>query len=280
MRQSLFPADSTAEAADGRFIRLPGWCCQAAGGDPRETEAVSAAWLLLYASAHLFDSVQDGDAPDEWWRELGSGAALNVACGLLASAWSVLAGIDRPWIDAVRQDFAHTVLQMGSGQHADLTARRLSLEAAWSIARAKSGAFFALACRAGARVAGAPQPSLEQYAEYGLSLGLMVQIADDASDLQAQDGMLQPAAFPLAFAWETASPQDVRLLAQAVKAQYDRGDRRRLRRMLDHNGTSLYLSAKLAQLRTRGIRALEAASAQPPAKEKLSQLLHSLDPYS
>lgn len=277
MRQSLFSAQAGAESERSPLplLRLPGWCCEAVGGDPDEAEPVAAAWILLYASAHLFDAVQDGDLPDPWWRELGRGVPLNAACALLASAWSVLLRSDRPWTAPVRQDFADTVLLMASGQHADLSGGPLSLERAWEIAAAKSGAFFALATRSGARIGGAEAGALEHFAEFGTNLGLMIQVADDAADLQSDFADLARSGLPIAYARATAPPSVQPRLARMVEAQYDQRD---LHDMLDRNGTALYLTAKLAQLRARGVRALHAAAARPPARERLCQMLLSLDP--
>lgn len=277
MRQSLFSAQSGADSERSPLplVKLPGWCCEAAGGDPDEAEPVAAAWILLYASAHLFDAVQDGDPPDAWWRDLDAGVPLNAACGLLASAWSVLLRIDRRWAAPVRRDFADTVLQMASGQHADLSGGPPSLDRAWEIAAAKSGAFFALAARSGARIGGAAGKSLKYFAEFGANLGLMIQIADDAADLQSPFSVLARSGLPIAYARATA-PASLRLdLAQMIEAQYDQRD---LHDLLDHNGTKLYLTAKLAQFRARGIRALHAAEARPPARDRLCKLLLSLDP--
>lgn len=280
MRQSLSPGrDAPAPRAEAAPLHsLCELCCQAAGGQASEARPVSAAWMLLYASAHLFDSVQDGDPPDEWWSALGSGAAVNVACGLLTSAWAVLGRVRRPWIDPVRTDFAQTVLQMGSGQHVDLTGRRLSLEAAWTVAEAKSGAFFALACRSGARVAGAATEEVQHYGRYGMNLGLMVQVSDDIDDLNSERTVPLAPPLPVAYSLETAAPPDRSRLARALESATERTARRKLPKLLSHHGVTLYLSTKLAEFRIRGLEALHAAAPQPAAGERLAQLILSLDP--
>lgn len=280
MRQSLSPGTTaTTPSADAPPLHaLCELCCQAAGGRGPDSRPVSAAWMLLYASAHLFDSVQDGDPPDEWWSGLGNGPAINVACGLLTSAWAVLGRVECGWIDAVRTDFAHTVLQMGSGQHLDLTSSRLSLERAWSVAEAKSGAFFALACRSGARVAGAPTDQVRHYGAYGMNLGLMLQVADDVDDLSSPWDPTTSPPLPVAYSLETANQPDQVALARSLGFSTDRVARRKLQRMLSHNGVTLYLSTKLAEFRLRGLEALQAAVPRPPASEQLTKLILSLDP--
>ena len=254
MRLSL--SSEQAQAGDSpprhSWLSLPGLCCQAAGGNPQEGDRAAAAWALLYTAAHLFDSVQDGDPADPWWQPLGPGPAINVATGLLTSAWLVLdqLGLQRPVVQQLIQDAQATVLQMASGQHLDLTESRPSLRTAWAIAEAKSGAFFGLACQSGARLASAPQPVIDHYREYGLNLGLIVQIGDDLEDIQA--GRSLPP-LPMAYCMEMASGAD-------------------------DSGVHLYLATKLALFRARALEALDAAGAAQPAKDQLTGLIRSLVP--
>jgi len=254
MRLSLSSGNVQADDAPPRhsWLSLPGLCCQAAGGDPQEADRVAAAWVLLYTAAHLFDCVQDDDPADPWWQALGPGPAINVASGLLTSAWLVLAelGVHRPVVQQLIQDFQQTVLRMASGQHLDLTDPQPSLQAAWAIAEAKSGAFFALACRSGAQLAGTPQPVADHYAGYGLNLGLIVQIGDDLQDIRA--GRSTPP-LPVAYCREMALGAD-------------------------DDGAQLYLATKLAQFRARALDSLEAASGDQPAKGQLAKLVCSLVP--
>ncbi len=213
---------------------------------------MAAAWVLLYTAAHVFDSVQDGDPADPWWQALGPGPAINVATGLLTSAWLMLAQLEfqRQAVQRLIQDFQQTVLRMASGQHLDLTDRRPSLRSAWAIAEAKSGAFFGLACRSGARLADAPQPVTDLYGEYGLNLGLIVQIGDDLEDIQA--GRPAPP-LPMAYCME-----------MALEA--------------DDSGAQLYLATKLAQFRARALSSLDAAGGAQPARDLLAELICSLVP--
>lgn len=254
MRLSLSSGNAQTADAPPRhsWLSLPSLCCQAAGGDPQEADRVAAAWVLLYTAAHLFDSVQDDDPADPWWQALGPGPAINVATGLLTSAWLVLAQlkIQRQVVQQLIQDFQQTVLRMASGQHLDLTDPRTSLRAAWAIAEAKSGTFFGLACRSGAQLAGAPQQVTDHYGEYGFNLGLIVQIGDDLEDLQA--GRSAPP-LPVAYCREMALGADDR-------------------------GAQLYLATKLAQFRALALNSLDAAGAAQPAKGQLAELICSLVP--
>jgi geranylgeranyl pyrophosphate synthase len=64
-----------------------------------------------------------------------------------------------------------------------LSADAPDLSTCWQIAEAKSGAAFALACYAGARLATNRSDMLDAFFEYGRELGTIVQIDDDLEDL-------------------------------------------------------------------------------------------------
>lgn len=280
MRQSL-SSGSDGDAGQPRFpfLSLPGLCSQAVGGAPEQAAEVSAAWVLLYAAAHLYDAVQDHDPPDPWWEALGDGVAINVATGLLSSAWLVLNRTQGPpqIVRTIREDFSRTVLQMCSGQHLDLARQLLPLERAWAAAEAKSGAFFALACRAGARIGGANQRAIDALAEYGRNLGLMLQIADDLSDLHDLPEPASIPALPVAYCMEIAAPEHrTRLMRTAQRSDPAVG--LGSRQLLSESGTALYLQTKLTLHRARAQEALESAHAIPPANYQLADLLTALDP--
>lgn len=281
MRQSLSSGSDRAAVGQPRFpfLSLPGLCSQAVGGSPEQATEVAAAWVLLYAAAHIYDAVQDHDPPDPWWEALGDGVAINVATGLLTSAWLVLdqAKGPPPVVRTIREDFSCTVLQMCSGQHFDLRSQVSLLERAWEAAEAKSGAFFALACRAGARVGGANKTAVDALAEYGRNLGMMLQIGDDLSDLHDSPEPASIPALPVAYCMETAAPEHrTRLMRTAQRSGPAVGSE--IRQLLADSGTALYLQTKLTLHRARAQEALESAHAIPPANYLLADLLTALDP--
>jgi geranylgeranyl pyrophosphate synthase len=259
-------------------------CCQAAGGDPCQAEPVTAAWVLLYAAAHLLDSIQDGDPPDAWWEPLGSGPASNVATGLIATTSLLLtSGLEPlPSRDLLVQDFFQTVLQMSSAQHSDLTVPSPSLEGCWKVAEAKSGAFFGLACRAGARAAGIDEGLVSHYSTYGVSLGLLVQIGDDLGDLatvesgQSGHGQLALAA---AYLRSVGSPEAPPELLRGLQASSSRlsPDPLVIDR-LGKSGAGLYLHTKVHQFRQRGATALRLGAQPSTAVSELLELLETTPP--
>jgi geranylgeranyl pyrophosphate synthase len=292
LRQAL--SLERAQGADGdqgpnRWAQLPGLCCQAAGGDPLWAEDLAAAWLLLYLAADLMDSVQDGDPPDPWWAEQGPGAALSVATGLFFSASLALNRLQaldsqKPAPAEVVKDFYQSFLHMSSGQYLDILQAQPSLEEYWQIAAAKSGVFFSLACRAGARLATAERTRVDSFSRFGQHLGLLIQIRDDLEDLMADPKdqadlrlLATSRSLPVAYALQVSSP-DVRsrLLDCLKRSCEDNQAAREAWDLVEESGAALYVVAEMERHRNQALQALEQAQASPPAKDRLVGLVNKM----
>jgi competence protein ComQ len=280
-----------AKTSGGRdpeaFSGFPGLCCQAAGGQVVWADPLAAAWLMYYTAAHLMDSLEDQDDPDEWWAESGPGAALNVATGLFFSAGLALQELNRLPLDhRVTQETITLALQpfmrMSSGQYADFISPPQTLEEYWRIAAAKSGEFFALACRAGARLATSRAEALDGFEQYGMNAGLLVQVLDDLveyRDLIRGAGSVEAkslsASLPSLFIREVcpapAAERFERLLSEP-------GERARpeLVHLLEENGVGQYLMAELEMRRSLAQQGLEAGAPPGPARNALLELLHAI----
>jgi geranylgeranyl pyrophosphate synthase len=292
MRQALSLERAQGGDVDqgpNRWAQLPGLCCQAAGGDPLRADDFAAAWLLLYLAADLMDSVQDGDAPDPWWAEQGPGMALSVATGLFFSAslalnrFRALDSQEQASAEVVK-DFYQSFLYMSSGQYLDLLQAQPSLEEYWQIAAAKSGVFFSLACRTGARLAIAERARVDSFSHFGKHLGLLIQIRDDLEDLmadpkdQADQRLLATSrSLPVAYALQVSSP-DVRsrLLDCLQRSPKDDQAAREAWDLVEESGAALYVVAELERHRTQALQALEQAQASPPARERLKGLVNKM----
>jgi hypothetical protein len=153
------------------WLLLPSLCCQAAGGDPNVTNEVAGAWLLFYTAAHVFDSIEDQDQLEDNLAQWRPGVNINIATGLVISASSILNDLSqrentREIAHELGQDFFGGILTMASGQHADLVSRQLELKQWYEIAEAKSGSFFSLACRSGARLGTSDPDKINSYSDY------------------------------------------------------------------------------------------------------------------
>jgi geranylgeranyl pyrophosphate synthase len=274
MRQILPGQAQKADAGQVsvRWIILPYLCCQAAGGDPHWADSLAAAWYLLFVAAHLMDQVEDRDEPDPSWAAQAPGAGLNAATGLFFTASLALKDLyqhdeTRSAASDVMTDFYAGFLRMSSGQHADLIQPEPTLEQYWDIARLKSGAFFQVACRCGARLAAASADQLEGFNIYGQHLGILKQILDDLEDIQPPDSHkpMHPwpditRSLPVVYAM-SVFPQEERerlrlSLQNAGKSQTAARDAFRL---LEQSGAALYLQMEIERQRDQAIAAIRRA---------------------
>ena len=272
------------------WINLPGLCCQAAGGDPRWADEVAAAWVLCYAAAQLFDNLEDQDPLESKWPS--PGVALNAACGLLFSASLVLNQIKsgskvQSLAAQVGVVFFNALLSMASGQHRDLVQPEPTLEDWLETAAAKSGAFFGLACWAGARLATDEMPRLEGFVGFGRHLGTSIQILDDLGDLRALSDAGDPVlsaefskSLPVAYAREVCpEPVKAHLLKRLESGKHDVAAAWEALQLLKENGAEIYILAEIERQRGLAFAALEQARPQPVAGEQLAGMLHRLDEY-
>ncbi len=292
MRRSLYPELPHRDEPSGQApqsLLLPGLCCQAAGGDPLWTDDITSSWYLLYVAAHLMDSVQDQDEPDEWWADSGPGAALSVATGLFFSATQTLNHLmddqhTRNAAAAIIEDFSKSFLAMSGGQYRDLTQPQPSLEQYWEVSSAKSGVFFALACRSGARLATQETHLLDAYGSFGQQIGALVQIRDDLQDLippQTSElhGWRRKLSRSLAtvYALEVLQPTQRERLQECLAAvPFDMQAVENALHLIDQSGAALYLLVEMERHRSQGLAVLEQTSGRSPAKDILGDFLNNL----
>jgi geranylgeranyl pyrophosphate synthase len=268
---------------------LPGLCCQAAGGKLASTLEISAAWLLLYTAAHVFDTIEDGDLDPQVNKLGGGGPAINVANGLLLSAAIILNSLQKKNVSQelagdMEADYLETILVMTSGQHLDLTNPQINLDQWWQIAGAKSGAFFSLACRSGAHLAKCDKVKVKAYSDFGFHLGLMLQILDDLEDFQtflesrgnSNPGILQKT-LAVAYADSVLAETEKNKLSQLILATSPQPEvEDEIIDLLDGCGAGLYMVAALERHYGLGNASLAEANPDPPAGERLDALIHSL----
>lgn len=279
------------QTGPARLALLPGLCCQAAGGDPLWADDLALAWLLLYIAAHLMDSVEDQDEPDAWWAGLGPGAAINASTGLFFSAALALQRLfERPETrakaEATSADFYRSFLTMCSGQHLDLVHPEPGLEQYWQIVAAKSGTFFALACRCGARLAAANPTCLEAFSRFGQHIGCLIQIRDDLGDVTPAHAVgsfsWKPEirrSLPVVYALQVfPQPLGARLRQSLQAAPHSFQAAEEALDLIEQSGAALFISLEVDRHRRLALEALAQAMPQPAAAEMLIALIHQLAP--
>jgi geranylgeranyl pyrophosphate synthase len=287
MSRALSPSRSAGvpnEAPTVSWVLLPCWCCQSAGGAFRSAEPLAAAWGLLYAASHILDQIEDGDVEGPFGPSSATSQMLNASTGLIVSASLMMhqlsqRGVPTPLVGLLAADLHHTVLGICGGQHLDLVQEEVSLETAWQIAERKTGAFFALACRAGARLATDDADRLAAYGRFGHHLGLLLQISDDWSDLRPSEGKSDLArgvrsTLPVAYALSVLPP-DVcaRLRAALSQAPASPDAEAEAQALIASAGAELYLTTEALRHRRQAALALEQAGPPSAARDALGDLL-------
>ena len=291
LRQAL-PFFNSTEDSYQNFIDLmylPNLCCQAAGGQPFWADEITAAWLLFYIGAHIMDSIEDLDMPDEWWDLQGPGVALNVASAFFFSASTLLNEYyqhERTYriTNPVIADFNIGFLRMCQGQHFDLVTKRPTLQQYWEMVGAKSGTFFSIASRSGASLATRDNSRIESFSKFGYHLGILIQILDDLEDLDANNliGLLSNRAqvystLPFVYAMEVSAQDERKQINSYLDSEsFDVQLASELIRFLDELGTGIYIHAEIQKHREKALEALNNANPAPPAKDLLITKLAEL----
>lgn len=272
------------------LMSLPNLCCSAAGGGEQQAQGFAAAWQILYTALHILDAIEDDDRPDGTWAQWGVGPAINITTGLLTSGHEALealidSGVNAQTARQIRSDFNQTILTMCAGQHNDLTMHQPTLDESWKIAEAKSGHFFALASRSGARLATEDQQVIDRFGQFGFHLGMLIQIGDDLSGLWSTTedfSDLRDAnrwTLPIAYAMSTAAPEDRMLLTACLQAAAsDSAAEAQARALIIKTGAVLYLMAEAQRHYQHAKTLVLQLASTTPACESLLALLQSYLP--
>lgn len=266
---------------------IPSITCSAVSRDPAKAIPVTAAWQLIRLAAKLFDDVEDGEAGDR------SAEVNNLATGYLFAAQAALEklteyGISWKQSQRVRKGFNQACLQTCAGQDVDLSARwdrGVPTPDDWlEVARSKSGVLFAWASWAGAVVAGASQEVQDSFWEYGLHLGILVQIADDYNGIWNSPLKTDLSAYrvtlPISYAHFVANPDErdalLGLLREANQGIADAASKGR--DLITALGTQKFILAAAQVQRHEAVETIHRLCLSNLASESLSTLLDNTFP--
>jgi geranylgeranyl pyrophosphate synthase len=251
----------------------------AVAGEPGPAP-LTGACLCVFLGADLFDNVVDDELPEEW-LEAGPVAATLTAVTFLALVWKALGrlgehGAPAERIGALVELFADRLLQLSSGEHADLAGPASpTAEQALAIAEAKSGIQFALYTRAGALLAGATPEQADAYAEYGAALGTGSQLMSDLADVcqgpPSDDLRNGSLTLPVIHALGAAHGDALEHLLPAARTSEDA--QAEVRAALIGAGSPAYVGEMAGEQRRRALAALERSGARDPAAAELRQLV-------
>lgn len=291
MRRAISPARVFSEEAQqkssSKWVLLPCISCQAAGGDAAWAIDIAVAWFLFYLGAHIMDNVEDQDEPDEWWADTGPGAAINAATGLFFTASTALNHLHQDehtlkYAVEITDAFHKTFMQMGSGQHLELSSSEFSIEQYHQIASAKSGEFFGLACKTGAMLSSQEPTVLDAYYQYGHNLGVMIQMFDDLIDISASRGSVllddwksTRLTLPVIYALNVLPEKDrIKLKDLLMHAEGRQDVSAQAVEIINQCGAVLFVRAEFERYRARAIEALRLTNPAESAYTMLKEIVN------
>ena len=264
-----------------KLVLLPGLSCESVGGNFRNANSFAAAWYLYYTAAHIMDSVQDKDEPEDWWREKDAGYALNVASGLYFTAAQILNNYcDTDSTSKIATkiiwNFNETFVKMCGGQHLGIVNHIHCLDDYWKVAGLKSGAFFELACWSGAVLGTNNAKAIEGLSSYGYYLGIIIQILDDLEDLQKAKIDWEGIQYSLPFIYyqDVVSAAERDRFKEKIRAAENGAiDKNEIWGILENSGVVDYLLIELNRYANLSLKSLEEANVEGLAAENLKQLI-------
>jgi geranylgeranyl diphosphate synthase type II len=240
----LWEAMQYATLDGGKRIRsiLAIEACKACGGNPELILPTVCAVEMVHAQSLIHDDLPCMDNDDlrrgkpsvhkafgESTAVLAGDALIALAFGIIAKETPQMAPVTPQVLLEVIRDFSDVTSVRGlvNGQYVDIQyeGQPYTQEILEYIHTYKTGALFRFCLRAGAKLAGAPEPVVERFTRLGQMLGLAFQIVDDLLDIAStsealgktagKDEIQQKATYPAFFGVEASKTQVERLSQEA-----------------------------------------------------------------
>ena len=181
--------------------------CQAAGGNPDQALPAAVSLELVHNFSLIHDDIEDNSRTRRHratvWSIWGEPQAINVGDGMFTLAYLTMGrlpclGISPDMTMRALQALQETCLTLTEGQFLDMSfEEQLEIDQddyLWMI-RGKTATLLATCARVGAILAGAYNPTVTAFREYGDSLGMSFQIEDDILGIWGDEALTgKPAA--------------------------------------------------------------------------------------
>jgi geranylgeranyl diphosphate synthase type I len=269
-------------------------CTEAAGGDWRKALPAAAAVEFLHNFSLIHDDIED-ESPTRHgrptvWKLWGLANAINAGDALFTVSFYALhqltyTGLAPDRILAIWDIFNQTTLELTRGQHLDMRFEHqaaVSVDEYLSMIAGKSAALVAACSRTGAMIATNDPATTDQYAAYGLNLGIAFQIRDDILGIWGDPAVTGKSAATDILSRKKSLPVLYTLDKNDVLAQiYERdhlaeADVTEALTVLEQAGARPHTEMYEQHYYELAIKALENARAQGEAAERLLQLTRAL----
>jgi geranylgeranyl pyrophosphate synthase len=161
---------------------------QAVGRDAREALPLAAAWIQFLLSGRILDDVLDDEGIEQPWRRQDMRETLAAGLFAVGGANAALSQLsDREAALDIIEAFNKALALATRAEAQSAASRDKTVETYFEITVAKTGLVFATGVWAAARLAikDTADPRLQALYDFGLCMGVMVQIIDDCTDVAA-----------------------------------------------------------------------------------------------
>lgn len=183
---------------------LPSLACAVCGGDTDRSNPLSAAWSLYMLAGRIVDDIHDEQGKEHLWNAKGIKQSLPTALFVLGIAHMALARLKLPEpvkadiLDAYGRVLAAAARAQRERCRMPLTS--LSVESYFSSMMSRTAVAFATAVWSGGKLANVEPDILEKLYQYGLAVGIAIQIEDDCEDVIQSDLLAGIYTLPIIYA--------------------------------------------------------------------------------
>ncbi len=204
-----------ADREQDQELALPILSCLAVSGHAETAIPVSAAWFALRLASHLLDDLAD-DKDHRLDARSSNQMLVQFSPGLIFSAFLF---IEEAYEPSISQQIMHVFSEAGIKSnygYFDLLNEDLqqlpidqALEVYWKDTILKSGSIYRAGMACGAIAGSGSDESVKALSDYGMALGVILQILDDCRDYFSDDRQsLQEISLPvLLYSLSAGAPQ-------------------------------------------------------------------------
>lgn len=246
---------------------LPLLVCGAIGNDPEAAVPLAAAWFLYDQASNIFDDVQDQDGKTYLpWNNWPPAQAINVGLGMIGIGNICLSKLDTSpdALSAILASWGHTLAIAAKGQNHH---KNLSLKQYFNQTVAKSGLVFASVTWAGARLQQNDNRLLSAMFDYGMGVGMMIQIRDDCHDITAgkltSDLKAHVYTLPLLYALSLEKDPRHAELCALIELPMTTSNINTICSLLEYMNAWSYSASVMGLYEQKSLAALQAACYEP-----------------
>jgi len=268
--------------------------CAAAGGDWQQAVPAAAAIEILHNFSLVHDDIED-DSPtrrnrDTVWKIWGVPQAINTGDAMFAvSHLAMNRLIERDVtanivVQALRR-FDETCVRLTQGQNADMDFEirdKVTTDEYIDMITGKTAVLVSLSMELGALIAGADDNTIQNYAQFGLDLGLAFQVIDDILGIWGDEEKIGKSAstdittkkktLPVLYGLE----QSAELKNLYATAEPNETFVKQVVALLREHGADTYAKEKATAYSNSALKNIEGANPQGNAGQALYQLTDML----